>query len=103
MLVLSRKVGERIVSDDRVTIVINRISGNRVTIGIEAPESVRIVRGELAPIVEAFEGPAGEEAPAADDEEAAAPTARGGGPKRLGGAPPLSYHIPNNFTPNAPR
>ncbi len=48
MLVLSRKVGERLVIGDNITVVINRIAGNRVTIGIEAPGDVRIVRGELS-------------------------------------------------------
>ena len=55
MLVLSRKVGERIVIGDNVTVVINRIVGSRVSVGIEAPTDVRIVRGELAPVVSAFE------------------------------------------------
>ncbi len=55
MLVLSRKVGEKIVIGDNVTVVINRVVGNRVSVGIEAPADVRIVRGELAPIVTAFE------------------------------------------------
>jgi carbon storage regulator len=53
MLVLSRKVGEKLVIGDNITVVINRVAGNRVTIGIEAPDSVRIVRGELRPSVEA--------------------------------------------------
>ena len=47
MLVLSRKVGERIVIGDNITVVVTRVSGNRVTLGIEAPDVVRIVRGEL--------------------------------------------------------
>ncbi|QDS95224.1 Carbon storage regulator [Roseimaritima multifibrata] len=47
MLVLSRKEGERLVIGDNVTITVNRINGNRVTLGIEAPREVRIVRGEL--------------------------------------------------------
>ncbi|MFN0020545.1 MAG: carbon storage regulator [Pirellulaceae bacterium] len=47
MLVLSRKVGERLVIGGNITVVINRVAGNRVTIGIEAPDTVRIVRGEL--------------------------------------------------------
>lgn len=50
MLVLSRKVGEKIVIDDKVTIIVNRISGGRVSIGIEAPQGVRVVRSELAAI-----------------------------------------------------
>lgn len=47
MLVLSRKVGEKLVIDGNITVVINRIAGNRITLGIEAPEHVHIVRGEL--------------------------------------------------------
>ena len=47
MLVLSRKVGERIRIGDQITIVINRVVGSRVSVGIEAPSQVRIVRGEL--------------------------------------------------------
>jgi carbon storage regulator CsrA len=47
MLVLSRKVGEQLVIGGNIRVVVHRISGNRVTIGIEAPDDVRIVRGEL--------------------------------------------------------
>ena len=47
MLVLSRKAGQRIVIDETVTIVIQRIQGNRVSVAIEAPDDVHIVRGEL--------------------------------------------------------
>ena len=47
MLVLSRKIGEKLVIDGNISVVVQKISGNRVTLGIEAPESVRIVRGEL--------------------------------------------------------
>tara|TARA_R110002049_G_scaffold285698_1_gene466792 strand:- start:225729 stop:225959 length:231 start_codon:yes stop_codon:yes gene_type:complete len=47
MLVLSRKEGEQLVIGDDVVLTISRISGNRVAIGIEAPRSVRIIRGEL--------------------------------------------------------
>ncbi|PQO44626.1 carbon storage regulator [Blastopirellula marina] len=47
MLILSRKIGETIHVGDNVKIVINRISGNRVTVGIDAPDQVRILRGEV--------------------------------------------------------
>jgi carbon storage regulator len=47
MLVLSRKVGERLIIGGNITVVVNRVAGNRVTLGIEAPDTVRIVRGEL--------------------------------------------------------
>lgn len=55
MLVLSRKVGEKLLIGGGITVVVNRIAGNRVTLGIEAPNHVRIVRGELEPVVHAFE------------------------------------------------
>jgi carbon storage regulator len=54
MLVLSRKVGEKLVIGNNITIVVNRVAGNRVTIGIDAPDDVRIIRGELKPVVEQF-------------------------------------------------
>ncbi len=47
MLVLSRKVGQKIVIDERVTLTVTRISGNRVSIGIEAPPGVHVRRSEL--------------------------------------------------------
>lgn len=47
MLVLSRKVGEQLVVGENIRIVVHRVAGNRVTIGIEAPNDVRIIRGEL--------------------------------------------------------
>ena len=53
MLILRRKVGEKIVIGDGIVVVVSRVSGGRVTIGIEAPAEVHIVRGEL----KAIEGP----------------------------------------------
>jgi carbon storage regulator CsrA len=47
MLVLSRRIGEKLVIGDQITVSINRVSGNRVSLGIEAPPDVRIVRSEL--------------------------------------------------------
>ena len=47
MLVLSRKENEQLLIGDNIVLTINRISGNRVAIGIEAPRDIRIVRGEL--------------------------------------------------------
>ena len=53
MLVLSRKEGEEIVVGDNIKIVVTKIVGGRVSIGIEAPKSVKIVRSELPAIVDA--------------------------------------------------
>ena len=47
MLVLSRKVGERIHVGDNIVLEIRRIAGNRVTVALDAPRDVRILRGEL--------------------------------------------------------
>ena len=47
MLVLSRKIGEKLVIGDNITVVVSRVAGNRVMLGIEAPQDVRIIRGEL--------------------------------------------------------
>ncbi len=49
MLILSRKVGEQIVIGDGIRVVVSRVSGERVTLGLEAPPEVRILRGELRP------------------------------------------------------
>jgi carbon storage regulator len=50
MLVLSRKVGEKIQIGDGITVIVTRIAGNRVTLGVTAPKNVRIVRSELKPL-----------------------------------------------------
>jgi carbon storage regulator len=47
MLVLSRKVGERIFVGDQVTITVVRITGGGVRLGIEAPPNLLVVREEL--------------------------------------------------------
>ncbi len=48
MLVLSRKVGEQIVIPDLdVVLTVVRVKGNRVRIGVEAPENVKIHRREV--------------------------------------------------------
>jgi carbon storage regulator len=47
MLVISRKVGERIRIAGDIVVVITAIQGDRIKIGIEAPKSIRVLRGEL--------------------------------------------------------
>jgi carbon storage regulator len=58
MLVLSRKVGEKIIIDDQVTLTVTRITGGRVSIGITAPAGVRVVRAELKPLPQTQQQPA---------------------------------------------
>jgi carbon storage regulator len=48
MLVLSRKVGERIQLGDHITVTLVKISGNMVRLGIDAPPNMPVVRQELA-------------------------------------------------------
>jgi carbon storage regulator len=48
MLVLSRKPGQKIVIEGGITVTVIAVKGNQVRIGIDAPEDVRILRGELA-------------------------------------------------------
>jgi carbon storage regulator CsrA len=47
MLVLSRKVGEKLVIDGNITVEVVKIQGNRISLGIIAPSNVKILRGEL--------------------------------------------------------
>jgi carbon storage regulator len=49
MLVLTRKLQEKIRIGDNVTITVLRVKGQAVRIGIEAPRELRVVRGELPP------------------------------------------------------
>ena len=53
MLVLSRKLGEKIVIGENIVLTIVAIKGNQIRVGVEAPRSVSVWRGELL-----FEQPA---------------------------------------------
>jgi carbon storage regulator len=46
MLVLTRKVGERIQIGADITVTVVRIEGNKIRIGIEAPTEIPIKRTE---------------------------------------------------------
>lgn len=47
MLVLARKVGQSIVVNDNVEILIIEVRGDQVRLGIEAPRSIPVHRKEL--------------------------------------------------------
>jgi len=47
MLVISRKIGEKIKIGDEIEIFIISIEKNQVKLGIEAPKTVTILRSEL--------------------------------------------------------
>ena len=48
MLVLSRKLNEQIYIDEKITVTVLGVRGKTVRIGIDAPATTRILRGELA-------------------------------------------------------
>ncbi len=47
MLILSRKLNEEIVINGEIKVKIISISDNQIKIGIDAPASVKILRGEI--------------------------------------------------------
>jgi carbon storage regulator len=49
MLVLSRKLGEKIVIGDNIVVTVVKIDRNQIRIGIEAPSEVLVYREEIAP------------------------------------------------------
>jgi carbon storage regulator len=47
MLVLSRKLGEKIVIGDNITLTVVKIDRNQVRLGIDAPKNLEILREEI--------------------------------------------------------
>jgi len=47
MLILTRRVDERIFIGDDITLCVLDIEGNRVRLGLEAPKDVAILREEI--------------------------------------------------------
>jgi carbon storage regulator len=47
MLVLTRNVGEKIIIDGNIQVTVVAIKGNKVRLGIEAPDHVRVDRQEV--------------------------------------------------------
>ena len=48
MLVVSRKVGQRILIGDKIAVTVVKVTGGGVRIGIEAPTELAVMREELA-------------------------------------------------------
>ncbi|MBL8810856.1 MAG: carbon storage regulator [Planctomycetaceae bacterium] len=48
MLVLSRKIGESIQISGDIRVTVTQVRGGRVRLSIEAPNSVRVLRMEVA-------------------------------------------------------
>lgn len=47
MLILSRRIGERFLIGDDITVTVLGVSGNNVKLGIDAPKETAIYREEL--------------------------------------------------------
>ncbi len=47
MLILTRKVGEKLIINDDIVVTILEFKGNQVRVGIDAPKEVTIYREEI--------------------------------------------------------
>jgi carbon storage regulator len=48
VLVVSRKIGQRILIGDKISVTVIKVSGGGVRIGIDAPDEMPVMREELA-------------------------------------------------------
>ena len=53
MLVISRKAGESFILSDNIRISILSVGSEKVSVGIDAPPEIKIVRTELAETIQA--------------------------------------------------
>ncbi|MBN9629792.1 carbon storage regulator CsrA [Leifsonia sp. TF02-11] len=68
MLVLTRKVGERVLIGDDIVVTILDVRGDGVRVGIDAPRGIRIQRDEVVQAVSEANQEAREAAATADPE-----------------------------------
>ena len=47
MLILTRRVGEKVMIGDDVSVTVLRVKGNQVRLGVDAPKSVSVQREEI--------------------------------------------------------
>ena len=64
MLVLSRKIGEKIVINDDIVLTLVDIRGDKVRLGIDAPRDIPIHRQEVAEAIAAKDAEVTEQAAA---------------------------------------
>lgn len=55
MLVLTRRIGESIVINGNIIVTVNRIHGDRVSLGIKAPPAIPVHREEVQERIERTE------------------------------------------------
>lgn len=63
MLILSRKVNEKIMIGDEISVSIIEIRGDQVRIGVDAPKTVKVFRQEVFDAIKAENKAAVESAP----------------------------------------
>lgn len=56
MLILTRRPGEALYIGENIKVMVTRINGNQVKIGIQAPKEIGIVRDELVDDDSTIEG-----------------------------------------------
>lgn len=89
MLVLSRKVGQELIIGDNIRIVVSRVAGNRVSLAIDAPNDVHVIRAELQEIREEFSAPT---PPAARESLRSRVASRRAQPDTVGNYPSLQMN-----------
>lgn len=47
MLILTRRVGEKVMIGEDVSVTVLRVKGNQVRLGVDAPKSVSVQREEI--------------------------------------------------------
>jgi carbon storage regulator len=57
MLILTRRIGEKLVIGEKVTVTILGVKGNQVSMGIEAPVEIKIHREEIFRKIQAEKNP----------------------------------------------
>ena len=49
MLILTRKIGESLIIDDRIRVSVMGVKGNQVRLGVDAPKEISVYREEIFP------------------------------------------------------
>jgi carbon storage regulator len=63
MLILSRKINEKIMIGDDISVSVIEVRGDQVRIGVDAPRSVKVFRQEVYDAIKAENKAASESAP----------------------------------------
>ncbi|EID84476.1 carbon storage regulator (csrA) [Treponema sp. JC4] len=71
MLILSRKIDEKIKIGDNITITLIDVHGDQVKIGVEAPKNVKVFRQEVFDAIQSENKVAAVESKSANEEKSA--------------------------------